>query len=254
MEAFKSEVVLPGILRRLLLQDVVRHYSREEVQARNISLYRASIPATSFTLVLEGHLEVEVGRDGLKFEAGPFYHFGVQALELADSGGGDYIPDFTVRPISDCLLLVVSCKQYLDARKATRFQRTHDQESSPSLNHSPQLPPRLEMSVSSPGRLTNGRRSKSDTHLRSVAKRLHLGGGRPSDGEETHRLLPDVVSEEEEEGEQVALTADEGPTVPVTAEVEMRAVGGGGPSVNDSSNEPPPTDQDTPHTLDSSRL
>jgi metal transporter CNNM len=33
-----------------------------------------------FVLVLEGRVEVTVGRENLVFEAGPFTYFGVQAL------------------------------------------------------------------------------------------------------------------------------------------------------------------------------
>ena len=261
MEAFKSEKVLPAILRRLLLQDVVRQYTQEEIKARNVTLYRNMTPATSFTLVLEGQVEVEVGREGMKFEAGPFHHFGVQALELADDGSGEYVPDFTVRPVSNCLLLVVSCKHYLDARKATVFQRTKDQESSTSpLNSSNYFSSpssfKVEASVSPPGRLSSiGRPSKS------VTKRLCMGGGRLSDDEESHHLLQDPASEDEEESHDTATdttlphppTAGRGrassPVLP--AELEMQVVAR--ENVDSSNHSPsPPTD---PHnTVDSSKL
>ena len=247
VEAFKGEKILPGILRRLLLQDVVRQYTQEEIQARNVTLYRINVPASSFTLVLEGHVEVEVGKEGMKFEAGPFHHFGVQALELADSGSGDYVPDFAVRPVSNCLLLVISCNQYLDARKATKFQKTKDQESSSAglfSNYTSPLSSRVEGSVSAPGKLVNGQASRSGTSVRSVAKRLRMGG-RQNDSEESHRLLP----EEDEEDELVLPSAlmspsssSGGSSTPVTVvEVEMYGVGGEG-----SSTEPLP--DETPHS------
>ncbi|CAI7993257.1 Metal transporter CNNM2 [Geodia barretti] len=250
VEAFKSGKILPGILRRLLLQDVVRQYTQEEIQARNVTLYRINIPTSSFTLVLEGHVEVEVGKEGMKFEAGPFHHFGVQALELADSGSGDYVPDFTVRPVSDCVLLMISCNQYLDARKATKFQKTKDQESpAASLfsNHTSPLSSRVEGSVSAPGKLVNGRASRSGTSVKSVPKRLRMGG-RQSDREESHRLL----LEEDEEDEQVLPSAlmspsssDGGSSARVTVvEVEMYGVDGG--RAEDSSTEPLP--DETPHS------
>lgn len=235
MEVFKSDKILPGILRRLLLQDVVRQYSQEEIQTRNCALYRVNVPATSFTLVLEGHVEVEVGKEGMKFEAGPFHHFGVQALELADSGGGEYLPDFTVRPISNCLLLVITCGQYLDARKATKFQKTKDQDSSTGLlsNNSSPFCSRVEGSRSPLGRVSNGRASKSDTSVRSVAKRLRLGG-RQVDREESHHLLPEDEEEEEEEDGQLIpsdimlpTTDGESPVPVAVVEVEMHGVGDG---------------------------
>ena len=263
MEAFKSEKVLPAILRRLLLQDVVRQYTQEEIKARNVTLYRNMTPATSFTLVLEGQVEVEVGREGMKFEAGPFHHFGVQALELADDGSGEYVPDFTVRPVSNCLLLVVSCKHYLDARKATVFQRTKDQESSTSpLNSSNYFSSpssfKVEASVSPPGRLSSiGRPSKS---VRSVTKRLCMGGGRLSDEEESHHLLQDPASEDEEESHDTATdtTLPHPPTagrasspVVLPAELEMQVVAR---ENVDSSNHSPPPPTDPHNTVDSSKL
>ena len=257
VEAFKSGKILPGILRRLLLQDVVRQYTQEEIQARNVTLYRINVPSSSFTLVLEGHVEVEVGKEGMKFEAGPFHHFGVQALELADSGSGDYVPDFTVRPVSDCVLLMISCNQYLDARKATKFQKTKDQESpAASLfsNHTSPLSSRVEGSVSAPGKLVNGRASRSGTSVKSVPKRLRMGG-RQSDREESHRLL----LEEDEEDEQVLPSAlmspsssDGGSSARVTVvEVEMYGVDGG--RAEGSSTEPLP-DETSHSTADYSPL
>lgn len=111
--------------------------SLEESQSRGYTLYQANTPTNSFTLIIEGHVEVEVGKDGMKFEAGPFYYFGVQVLNnvLHSEPSVDYVPDFTVRPISDCLLLVISSGDYSVAHKATQFQHTKDQESSPAPAH-----------------------------------------------------------------------------------------------------------------------
>ena len=203
IDAFKSDKVLPGILKLLLSQDVVRRYALEETQARNHFLYRANVPATTFTLVLEGHVVVEVGRDGLKFEAGPFHHFGVQALEMASDSDRDYVPDFTVCPVSECLVLVITTGQYLDACKATMFQKTKDYDSSSSLhvvnhNHS-------NDTAISPAKLTPTNpqtpSSKSAHTLRSSSSTKKLRVGRV--GKKAHRveiqpLLPDSLSEEEE--------------------------------------------------------
>lgn len=186
----------------------VHRYTHEELQTRNHTLYRTDVPATSFTLVLEGHVEVEVGRDGMKFEAGPFHHFGVQALEAASSSDTttqDYVPDFTVRPTSNCLVLIVTCSQYQDALKATKFQKI--KEESPAANHHkyPSPKPSHHQYVS-PNRFTppnlHTTKSKSDTHLKPIPKRMSLGMLRRSGGNggsEVERLLPDESSSEEEE-------------------------------------------------------
>ena len=182
------------------------------MQARNHTLYLSDVPATSFTLVLEGHVEVEVGRDGMKFEAGPFHHFGVQALEAASSSDTttqDYVPDFTVRPTSNCLVLIVTSSQYLDALKATKFHKI--KEESPASNHhrhpSPRPSHHQHYRNMSPNKFTppnlRTSKSKSDTHLKSIPKMKSLGklrrSGGGNDRSEVKHLLPEESSSEEDE-------------------------------------------------------
>ena len=66
---------------------------------------------------------MEIGKDGLKFESRSFSYFGAQAL-LLDKDKPDrglYKPDFTARPLTDCLVLIITQDQYLAARKASQF-------------------------------------------------------------------------------------------------------------------------------------
>ena len=55
-------------------------------------LYSAGVPADYFIMILEGHVQVACGREGLIFEAGPFCFFGQAALAAPagarQSGGG----------------------------------------------------------------------------------------------------------------------------------------------------------------------
>lgn len=272
IDAFKSDKVLPSILKLLLGQDVVRRYTLEETQAHNHFLYRANIPATAFTLVLEGHVEVEVGRDGLKFEAGPFHHFGVQALEMAGDSGKDYIPDFTVRPVSECLVLVITSKQYRDACKATIFQKTKDYDSSSSLhvaNH------HGNDKGTSPARLTPTSprtvSSKSAPILKpsSSSKKLHVSHrGKGAARVEVQRLLSDSLSEEEVESDDAGTarsqsdapnlgspSADLSP-LPTQVVVEMQTVDTSTGAVAAQFSDPTKVSfaTDTRATLDSSQL
>lgn len=228
INAFKSDKVRPAILKRLLNQDVVHKFTLEEVQARSRTLYCSNVPAVSFTLIIEGHVEVEVGRDGMKFEAGPFHHFGVQALE----SDGDYVPDFTVRPTSDCILLVITCGQYFDACKATLFQQTKDHENSNQLNSHNHLSP-IKTPISTP----SSPPTKSATKLKSVSTKKHH---QSKEGKklETQLLLSDSLSdslsdeeEEKDEGDEVFTTTNCLPDTTVmatgeaiTVEVEMHSV------------------------------
>ena len=47
-------------------------------------------PVDFFVLILEGRVEVTVGRENLVFESGPFTHFGTQAL-MQNMGVGEMI-------------------------------------------------------------------------------------------------------------------------------------------------------------------
>ena len=73
-------------------------------------------------------LQVIVGKDQMEFEGHSFSHFGGQALVCDNNstsqvqGAAQYVPDFTVRPTSDCQVLIVTRSQYLAACKATEFE------------------------------------------------------------------------------------------------------------------------------------
>lgn len=43
-------------------------------------IYQQGKPVDYFVLILEGRVEVQVGRENLMFESGPFTYFGIQAL------------------------------------------------------------------------------------------------------------------------------------------------------------------------------
>lgn len=43
-------------------------------------IYQQGKPVDHFVLILEGRVEVQVGRENLLFESGPFTYFGIQAL------------------------------------------------------------------------------------------------------------------------------------------------------------------------------
>ena len=205
VSAFRSDRVLPSILKRLLSQDIVRLFTLEEVQARNHTLYRANVPASLFTLVIEGHMEVEVGKDGMKFEAGPFHYFGMQALEMASSSGGsEYVPDFTVHPTSDCLVMVITCKQYLDACKASLFQQTKDHDSSLGLLNHNNHPSHQPDAATSPTTVKSStlRSTKSASQLKSpmasTTKKSRPSKDKRGKKLEVQHLLADSLSEDDE--------------------------------------------------------
>ncbi|XP_063788074.1 metal transporter CNNM3 isoform X2 [Pseudophryne corroboree] len=113
---------LPGVTQEVKFDDSDRlapeHY-----------LYLRSQPVDYFILILQGRVQVEIGKEGLRFENGAFTYYGVAALspcllghhspssgqrsESPDSGS--YCPDYSVRALSDLQIVKVSRLQYLNA-------------------------------------------------------------------------------------------------------------------------------------------
>ena len=88
MEPFKPDLITEAVLHRLLKQNIVfTLHVGTDLSAESNYLYRAGRPCDYFVFLLQGRCLVELGREGLVFEAGPFMYFGVQAL-LGEGGGG----------------------------------------------------------------------------------------------------------------------------------------------------------------------
>lgn len=79
------------ILRRLLNQDVMHQIKSKgkEKDDPSLVIYQQGKPVDYFVLILEGRVEVTVGRESLIFESGPFTYFGTQAL-IQNVGVGSY--------------------------------------------------------------------------------------------------------------------------------------------------------------------
>ena len=107
----------------MLQQDIVYELSQD--QSHN-ALYQLGIAASYFTLLLEGCLKVQIGKESLSFEAKGFYFFGSQVLiDVIESNlNNDYVPDFTVRPQTDCLVLLITKQRYLAAYRASQLGNT----------------------------------------------------------------------------------------------------------------------------------
>ena len=115
VEAFKSDNISEPIIRRLLKQDIIYHIKvKSREKARNdpqAVIYQQGKPVDYFVLILEGRVEVTVGKENLTFEAGPFTYFGTQAL-TANIGIGNVskfigIVRLLVRRLNSCPLRVV---------------------------------------------------------------------------------------------------------------------------------------------------
>lgn len=133
-------------MRRLLNQDIVRIIKSKGKDKNDPSMmiYSQGKPVDYFVLVLEGRVEVTVGRENLIFESGPFTYFGIQAL--VQNVGIDspqqtqlmgslqslnmdamlkyaFIPDYSVRATSEVIYLLIKRSLYLAAKRATLMEK-----------------------------------------------------------------------------------------------------------------------------------
>ncbi|XP_022819240.1 metal transporter CNNM4-like [Spodoptera litura] len=146
VDAFRPDTVSETVLRRLLKQDVIQHIKIKGKTKKDPSTYvfQQGKPVDYFVLILEGRVEVTVGRENLVFEAGPFTYFGVQALTqnvgVAESPTPSamgslqninmdsmlrhtFVPDYSVRAIAELFYLTVKRSLYLAAKRATLMEK-----------------------------------------------------------------------------------------------------------------------------------
>ncbi|XP_070697070.1 metal transporter CNNM1 [Pempheris klunzingeri] len=113
-------------------------------------LFQRNKPVDYFVLVLLGRVEVEIGKEALRFENGAFSYYGMPALipplpvgqryssrgsglNQSDSllsggsvgqlttGGGVYLPDYSVRQLTDLQIIKISRNHYQNALMASRM-------------------------------------------------------------------------------------------------------------------------------------
>ncbi|CAH2062154.1 unnamed protein product, partial [Iphiclides podalirius] len=147
VDPFRQDMISETVLRRLLKQDVMQHIKLRGDEDRNDPkryVFQEGKPVDYFVLILEGRVEVTVGRENLVFEAGPFTYFGVQALTqnvgLAETPAPStlgslqnlnmdsmlrhtFVPDYSVRAIAELYYLTIKRSMYLAAKRATLMEK-----------------------------------------------------------------------------------------------------------------------------------
>ncbi|XP_068130998.1 metal transporter CNNM3-like isoform X2 [Hyperolius riggenbachi] len=168
---------IPGVTQEVKFDDSDRlaaeHY-----------LYMRSQPVDYFILILQGRVQVEIGKESLKFENGAFTYYGVAALspcqlshsspcsgrEQSDSpDSGLYCPDYSVRAMSDLQIVKVSRLQYLNA---LRSSHSHSSAQSPDSIE-------LKIFPNSQTQLLNDKNAASDVRKSKqsrIGKKLHCSG------------------------------------------------------------------------------
>ncbi|XP_064631604.1 metal transporter CNNM4-like [Lineus longissimus] len=150
LDPFKSEWISETVLQRLLKQDIVvnlQYKPNAEAEGSNENvIFKAGMPCDFFAMILIGRVQVEIGKEKLIFEGGPFMYFGVQALQgvppiltrsqssgsiasLASVGPSyyhrqpTYNPDFSVKALTDVQFLKIHRAHYVAAYRATLVER-----------------------------------------------------------------------------------------------------------------------------------
>lgn len=79
--AFNPDLISEGILRKLLKQNVIMEVNLKGNESDpDAFLYTRGKAVDFFAMILEGRVEVSIGKENMIFEGGPFMYFGEQAL------------------------------------------------------------------------------------------------------------------------------------------------------------------------------
>uniref|UniRef100_A0A8B9P6H6 Metal transporter n=1 Tax=Apteryx owenii TaxID=8824 RepID=A0A8B9P6H6_APTOW len=167
VEAFGPSQMSEKILLRLLKHpNVIQElkYDEKNKKAPEYYLYQRNKPVDYFVLILQGKVEVEAGKEGMKFEAGAFSYYGVMALTASPAenkspprpcglnhsdslnrsdridavtptlGSSNnqlnasflqvYVPDYSVKALTDIQFVKISRQQYQNALMASRMDKT----------------------------------------------------------------------------------------------------------------------------------
>ncbi|XP_053406690.1 metal transporter CNNM4-like [Mercenaria mercenaria] len=135
VESFLPKFISETVLRKLIKQNIVVELNPN--CGENNCIIKEGVPCDYFVLILQGHVEVYIGRENLIFQGGPFSYYGIKALNISDkvlspSSSTDsmyvkhepYIPDFTLKATDNLLFLRITRPQYIVARRATMMGRS----------------------------------------------------------------------------------------------------------------------------------
>ena len=88
IEPFKAPRMNNSVLKKLLTLDIFREIKMKKDKNRKCDesdfiIINKGKPIDFFVLIVEGRVEVNIGREELVFESGPFTYFGIQSLTNA---------------------------------------------------------------------------------------------------------------------------------------------------------------------------
>uniref|UniRef100_A0A3Q3WGC3 Metal transporter n=1 Tax=Mola mola TaxID=94237 RepID=A0A3Q3WGC3_MOLML len=201
-------------------------------------LFQRNKPVDYFVLILQGRVDVEIGKEALRFENGAFSHYGMPALitpllqnnsrasglnqsdlllsggsvgQLTTGGGGVYLPDYSVRQLTDLQIIKITKSHYHNALTASRMDSSPQTPDplDPEAKGRPPVPEARSHSIALP--LTH-------THTRvGLARlaRLHPHGGpcNTSHLNERNRIVRSKSDGQRSPNDTVFLRMDEIPYI-----------------------------------------
>ncbi|XP_077575349.1 metal transporter CNNM1-like [Stigmatopora nigra] len=194
VDPFKPSYISEKILLRLIkhpsvVQDL--QFDDKNKHAPKHLLFQRNKPADYFILILQGRVQVEFGKECLKFENGAFSYFGVPAILPTDlrspsrsesegwspgqlNGGSNiYVPDYTVRQITPLQILKITRSHYHNALGASM------------MDTSPQTP---DAQKAEPPLPENGGPTKLAVMATLMPPCREMGRFPPAGGEQRYRV------------------------------------------------------------------
>ncbi|XP_077325676.1 metal transporter CNNM4 [Lithobates pipiens] len=206
---FASSLVSEKTLLRLLkYPDVVQdlHFDEDDKKAPEHFLYQRNKIADYFILILQGKVEVEAGKENMKFESGAFSYYGVMALstlsgselrspshmgslnrsrslshERSDSMSStisgsntqlstqvQYTADFSVRALGDLQYVKITRDQYQGALMSSRMDSSPQSPEGGTHKLDSSISERCEVVVDETTSLLNQRNSQNSLHHNAV--------------------------------------------------------------------------------------
>jgi len=153
------------ILRKLFTMDVFREIKltkaskitngkdgkAQESDENEGVIMRKGSPCDFFVLIIEGRVEVSIGKENKSFQEGPFSYFGEQMLEQAMLGPSSpmisntnmdrgkataWVPDYTLKAITDVVYLKVRQNTYMVAITSCRMNNMNSESDSYAMRES----------------------------------------------------------------------------------------------------------------------
>ncbi|XP_072247101.1 metal transporter CNNM1 [Leuresthes tenuis] len=233
-----DKILLRLIKHPSIVQDL--KFNPKNKHAPQHYLYQRNKPVDYFILILQGRVEVEIGKEALRCENGAFSYYGMPALipplpsahryssrgsglNQSDSllsggsvgqlttGGGVYFPDYSVRQLTDLQIIKITRNHYQNALTATRMDSSPQTPDAvdPEAKRRPPVPEARSNSIAFP--LMN-------THTRmGLARLAHLhphGGLRnTSQLNERNRIVRSKSDGQRSPNDAVFLRLDEIPYI-----------------------------------------